>query len=222
VLAAYFIVGTLPIGMCLYGLNVARRGGRWIGYTLFVMSALSLVLLLVVAARGQHPSWRILSLLSILVGIGVLRMETGPFKRAIAKGATSARWWPPIVPVLLLIVLMALVSPADKVVFGPKEEIYYENGATEADARRLGSALQSLQFFDGHSSASVLVTRTPAGLAVCFVAGEGVWNDPEALAYFQELRRQLTTRPHAYVPLEVRLCDSSGRTKRVIGPPDGT
>jgi hypothetical protein len=217
VLAAYFILGSLPVGACLYGLNLARRGDRRMGYILFVTSALSLITLAAAVGRGYNPFlW---NLLAILLGIGIFRMERHPYKTAIDAGATAARWWPPMLGVLALILVMGLVWPEDKVVFGPKEEIYYEKGATEADARRLGSALRSFGLFDGRQRASVVISRGGHGVAACFVVGHDAWKDSAALRYFQDVRSYLTTGPFSDAPLEVRLCDNRLRTKAVISQP---
>ncbi len=110
VLAAYFILGNLPIGMALYALNVARRGDRWIGYLLFCMSAVTLLALLSAAAAGTRL--RTLQLLAVLVGLGIWQIETPPYRRAIRSGATRARWWPPLLAVLALEVVVRFILPA--------------------------------------------------------------------------------------------------------------
>lgn len=110
VLAAYFILGNLPIGMALYALNVARRGDRWIGYLLFCMSAATLLALLSAAAAGTRL--RTLQLLAVLVGLGIWQIETPPYRRAIRSGATRARWWPPLLAVLALEVIVRFILPA--------------------------------------------------------------------------------------------------------------
>ena len=110
VLAAYFILGNLPIGMALYALNVARRGDRWIGYLLFCMAAVTLLVLLSAAAGGTRL--RTLQLLAVLVGLGIWQIETPPYRRAIRSGATRARWWPPLVAVVALQLAVRFLLPA--------------------------------------------------------------------------------------------------------------
>jgi hypothetical protein len=110
--------------------------------------------------------------------------------------------------VVLVILITALVWPEPgKVTFGPEEEIYYEHGATEADARRLGSALQTIGYFDGHQRASVVVSRSGTRLAACFVVADDAWNDSSIVQAYQDMRAELTIGPFADTPLEVRLCD---------------
>jgi hypothetical protein len=110
-LAAYFILGNIPIGMALYALNVARRGDRWIGYMLFASSAVALVLLVLAAAAGRNlRGW---NLLALVVGLGVWRVEQRPYRQAIRNGAFPERWWPPLVAVLALMILLVLLVPEE-------------------------------------------------------------------------------------------------------------
>lgn len=110
VLAAYFILGNLPVGMALYALNVARRGDRWIGYLLFFMSAATLLALLLAAAGGSSlRTWR---LLALFVGLGIWQIETPAYRQAIRRGAKPAQWWPPLLAVLALAIVVWLLVPS--------------------------------------------------------------------------------------------------------------
>jgi hypothetical protein len=109
VLAAYFVLGNLPIGMALYALNVARRGDRILGYFLFGASALALVLLIVVALAGRNlRGW---TLLALVIGLAVFRIELRPYRVAVKRGAMPARWWPPLLAVVALMLVLAALLP---------------------------------------------------------------------------------------------------------------
>ena len=111
VLAAYFILGNIPIGMALYGLNVARRGERWLGYLVLGSSLVALVLMMVSAmAGGNLRGWR---LLSLVLGVGVWQVERAPYRRAVASGAAAAPWWPPLLAVLALTLVFMLIAPGE-------------------------------------------------------------------------------------------------------------
>jgi hypothetical protein len=108
VILSYCILGNMPLGLFLYGRNSARRGQRVMGGVLSILSVLTLALLFLAAAVGVQ-SRGILSLpflLSIFVGIGIFHLESGPYKPALARGETGARWWPPLFLVLLIWLLM--------------------------------------------------------------------------------------------------------------------
>jgi hypothetical protein len=111
VLAAYFILGNVPIGTALYGLNVARRGDRLIGYVLLGASLLTLVLLCLAALAGRNlRGW---GLLALVMGLGVWRVERGPYRRALQSGAGRARWWPPLIAVFGLLGALVLLLPEE-------------------------------------------------------------------------------------------------------------
>ncbi len=109
VILAYFVLGNMALGLFLYGRNIAGRGQRVMGGVLSAASALAVVLLMVAAAVGalSRPSvvW-LPTLLNFFVGVGVFQLERGPYRRALARGAKRARWWPPLLVVLLISLLM--------------------------------------------------------------------------------------------------------------------
>jgi len=111
VLAAYFILGNVPIGMALYGLNVARRRERWLGYVILGTSLVALGLMMVSAmAGGNLRGWR---LLSLVLGVGMWQVERAPYRRAVASGAVAAPWWPPLLAVLGLTLVFMLIVPGE-------------------------------------------------------------------------------------------------------------
>ena len=113
-------------------------------------------------------------------------------------------------------VFVIFVVGEDRVVFGPNEVIYYEDGATETDAHRLGSFLQEMEYFDETGPADVLLARTSTGVAVSFVVQDGAWDDPEVVEDFRELGSLIKERMFANHPVEVRLIDEYLVTKKVI------
>lgn len=109
VLATYFVLGNLPIGMALYGLNVARRGHRPLGYFLIGIALLALVHFMLTVLAGHNL--RSLTLLSLVVGLGVYSAETRPYQAALRRGAKPARWWPPLFAVAALFLAVAIWWP---------------------------------------------------------------------------------------------------------------
>jgi hypothetical protein len=109
VLVAYFVLGNLPIGMALYALNVARRGDRAFGYLLFGASALALILLILAAIAGRNlRAW---TLIALVIGVAVFSMEQRPYRTAVQRGAKPARWWPPLLGVVAMMIALAALLP---------------------------------------------------------------------------------------------------------------
>ena len=106
--AAYSLLGGLPLGCVLYGLNVARRGSRIMGTALSLLGAASYLFMLVATALGGE-SLAIYSFLGIFGAIGFYKLESGSFRQALNRGAVKASWWPPLLLALFSWVLIAIV-----------------------------------------------------------------------------------------------------------------
>lgn len=91
-IAGYCLV-SLPVGLGIYGLNAARRGSRVVGFLLAGSAVAAFVSLILVSAAGDKLD---LLTLKIFVAIGLLNVEWRPYHRAIARGGSKARWWPPL------------------------------------------------------------------------------------------------------------------------------
>ncbi len=107
---------TLPFGMILYGINVARRGNHTIGYALASSGAvlfLALMAAVVLAeTTGRELSPRFGSLIGVMdlgVGVGLMYVERRHDAAALRRGATHARWWPPLVAWLAVIITAVLI-----------------------------------------------------------------------------------------------------------------
>jgi hypothetical protein len=98
----------------------------------------------------------------------------------------------------------------DRVVLGAAsvEEVYYDDGATEADARRLGEFFLKAGYFDGHTPASAQVLRTADGYAVSMVMRWGNWDNPLVVAEIRGIIPRLSQEVFGGAPVEVRLCHS--------------
>jgi hypothetical protein len=106
VIGAYCVV-FFPVGMLLYAINVRRRGGRALGGVLSGLSAVFAVLVIVYAVNyGRFVE---ISGLGVFVGIGLIRMEDGPYRQARAHGGLRARWWPPLLWVGAAILVTVLL-----------------------------------------------------------------------------------------------------------------
>lgn len=111
VIAAYCIL-SLPVGLCLYGLNIARRGGRVMGYSMAGTSVVTFWGMFAAGAAGTVAA-RVFGLgigfLSIFVAIGLLNMEDPSYRAALSRGGAPARWWPPLLCVIGSLLVGAIV-----------------------------------------------------------------------------------------------------------------
>ena len=112
---ALYCTFSLPVGFGLYGLNEARRGRRPKGYLLAGLCGAVLLAEIAAASSGGHGS----AFGNVFFGIGLLRMEGGPYRRALLQGGVGARWWPPLVWILALTVLTGILSA----IFGPAPNV---------------------------------------------------------------------------------------------------
>ena len=101
--AWYMVIG-LPLGLFVYGLNIARRGQQWFGYSVSAFSGLVYIVVAALVHMGTVPHQIYLheqgflfdSPLSVLLALFVQFMEQRPYRVAVNKGATPAWWWPPM------------------------------------------------------------------------------------------------------------------------------
>ena len=72
-----------------------------------------------------------------------------------------------------------------------QESVRYFDGVTEDDARKLGQALQAAGYFDNTAPAEVVLKRENDGYAVSFLVQDGTWDDPQIVAQYEEIGRQI-------------------------------
>ena len=109
-----------------------------------------------------------------------------------------------------------LRKPTPKINFSPEEEIYYEAGATEADARKLSEFLEKRQYFDGKSGATVRIARREESLVVSLVVRDGVWDRPSSVRHFSLMKEALRRDVFAGQAVELQLLDSKGELRKTI------
>jgi hypothetical protein len=108
VIAGYAIVLGFGAGVCLYGVNVLRRGNRLLGGALAVAGAgLYLVKLL-----SRVSSVYVGAEKATLGGLGILglyHLSTVGYAQLQANGARPARWWLPALVAIAISIAMVMV-----------------------------------------------------------------------------------------------------------------
>jgi hypothetical protein len=106
IIVAYTILANVPAGLVLYGINIINRGFRTYGKIILWSGIISGIVLAAIILYGHPP--QMLMLISIMCGITIYKFESGPYRKAIASGAQKAKWWPPLL--ILVAIIMALCS----------------------------------------------------------------------------------------------------------------
>lgn len=103
-IAAYSWLGSFPLGVLLFGINVSRRGKPAVGRGI-VASAVLLIAALMAAglAGAELPS---MLPLNIVIALGLWKYETPRYERDLRSDARPARWW---LPLLVALAVVALV-----------------------------------------------------------------------------------------------------------------
>lgn len=101
---------------------------------------------------------------------------------------------------------------------GSRDAVYYFGSATEAEARTLGQALQA-QGYLRDLGASVVLSKGD-GTAIGFVVNDGVWDQPQAVAGFEQLVRAVAPSVGG-LPVRLRLLNSEMEPKKTLSVSGG-
>lgn len=122
-----------------------------------------------------------------------------------------------MVVVLVVAAFAGMALPERKLSYGPDQDVIYEEGAKEADARAVGDALRSAGFFAEPGARTVRVSRDGAWLDIGFVVKDGTWNDADTVNDFKELGRAIQTQLPAH-RLRIKLQSEWMMTKKTFEP----
>jgi len=112
-------------------------------------------------------------------------------------------------------VLATEPSQGSKVTFNGVEEVYYRDGATQADAQKLGEWLQKVGFFSGNRPKSVLISKIENVTVVSFIVSESSANTPATIDAFRKLGQQMEADGFDK-PVIVRFCNDELKLLREI------
>jgi hypothetical protein len=100
--------------------------------------------------------------------------------------------------------------------FGHDQTVSFENGATMADAQRVGEFLKKSGYFSDSGGAAVHVSKKDAGWLVDFAVVEGAWGKPEQVSTFTFIGKLMGADVFPHAPLTVRMCNDSMSPKKTI------
>jgi len=100
----------LPVGLFLYGLNLRRRGEGAIGAAVLVFACLAYTAMIAPGLFSTaDPRLALVGVLGLPLAPLLYLIERAPYQRAIQAGGRPARWWPPLVILVLLIFAVAVL-----------------------------------------------------------------------------------------------------------------
>jgi hypothetical protein len=107
-------------------------------------------------------------------------------------------------------------EPKEKLNFGPHEDVYYSDGATEEDARRLGQFLQKIEYLSGKGAASARISRRGETLLIGFAVRDGTWDDARAVRAFASIGERVRRDAFPGQPVEIQLLDEHLNVRKTI------
>jgi hypothetical protein len=106
------------------------------------------------------------------------------------------------------------LGASSKIVVGTKDELYYSGSVNESDAKALGESLRTVGFLqDG--GAMVEFSRSAEGTVIAFVAKKDIWNQPDMVANFQEVVRQVAPSAGG-LPIKLRFLNMAHETQKEV------
>ena len=216
----------LPLAVAvLASLNFRRLGEpRRANVTLLVGALLSLI---VVASVALLPDG-LARFTPLATSLGMWQWAKHAQRAALLEQAREqgrrASWWQALgyaaaVAVASTVIAASVyaslgIETSNHVALGDDRKVYYTNGATEAEAQKLGEVLISGGFLRSGVN-RIYVARSGAEYVVSIVLSEK-WDDPEVERHYAALRHSIEKK--AFHPTRIRLCNAWLWPKRMIGP----
>lgn len=103
-------------------------------------------------------------------------------------------------------------STVGEATFPGDDAVYYLGALTESDAQALGQKLKATGFFQGRG-ADVFLSKHSDGTMLSFVVGKDAWNNPAAVADFENIVHQAAPAVGG-LPIRLRLVNTSLEVKK--------
>lgn len=109
-LAVYCFLTHFGIGTLLYSINVLRRGYLWRGRAIAALSVIFIIIEMFTSASGVYFLAPGRDILSMLVAVCLYSAEKPHFNRAMRDGIKPARWWLPLVWIVVITLFRLLLQ----------------------------------------------------------------------------------------------------------------
>lgn len=222
-------LGSPLAGAIIMAVNYARLGRAQAARTAVVLGAIGTGLLVAVgfALPDEVPSSGLGIAGLAVMSLVARKMQSAAFEEHIRRGGKKASGWNAAgVGALCVVAMLAVIFgyiylaipglPREKVVFGPNQEVYYSDGATEDGARKLGSALQEIGFFGGGRGGTVWLKGGERHVVLLVLKPEA-FDDLLVMAAFVQVKRELSRSAFDGAPVDLILCDPDLETRMELG-----
>jgi hypothetical protein len=226
-----FLTG--PVGaFILLTLNYWRLGKRGAAWTTVAFALLTMVAIFVISVvvPESFPTFLLGIPVFLILLVAARVLQGGAYDSHLRSGGESASGWAAAGIAVLGIVLYFAVflgiflmydlylhkSFGQKIAYAGGEEVYYGNGATEADGRALGTFLRDSGYFDGRAPKSVRVSLDGNRLVISFVVQDWALRDPQIQEQFRIIGQQASQRAFGGRPVVVELCDQYFKAKKTL------
>lgn len=242
-IAAFF--GAPIAGTALMAINYRRLGQHKNAVSIFLAGLLVTAVACVAAAVFNLPQWvtGAIPILLFTVTYQLGKNLQGPIiDRHINQGGElSSRWAAFGLSLVCCIALISVIfsgalayvigstavhNARTLVMIGQHDNIFISGTATKQDALKLGDALKQSGYFKDRGI-SALLDKGASGTVVSFTVQDGTWNQPDMVAAFEEVGREVAPSVGG-MPIKVRLVDAARDVKKemnvgrvVVGTKDG-
>jgi hypothetical protein len=226
-LATFF--GWPVAGATLMLVNDIRLGRAGRGILVLFAAIVVTGLTILVGWNIPHGgSWIFVLLLLLLMGFVARKVQGAAVAEHLQRGGKLGSKWTAfwvgmaffavslaiagaIVLFPTLINALTTAGNGPKVVVGTRDEVFYTGSATQADATALGNALKADGYFTD-KGVTVLLDKGTGGTTISFVVKEGIWDQPDMVASFDEIARQNAATVGGF-PIKVRLVNKDRDVK---------
>jgi hypothetical protein len=141
-------------------------------------------------------------------------------------GALSSKWAASGVGLVFLVLIFGGIFGGvllfemggvfqSSVVIGSKDKVYCVGPTTKEQARTLGAVLQKIGYFSDRGATVFLAEGKGSATAVSFAVRDGAWTQPETIAGFEEIGREIAPAVGGF-PLKVLLLNTAGDKKKEL------
>lgn len=192
--------GPAAVFMFLFGVAVSA-GGFWLAFAL----------------PERTPAPLVYGPLVLVMWLAAKSLQGQACEGHVAQGGRVATTWEALR--IALVCLLAVGAGIAYYVFGPPgsigkkvivgqgKEVYYDEGATEEEAERLGRFLIGEGHFSGSRGQTARLTRDGETYVVGFVVSESAGESPGTFLAFHKLCLDLSKGVFGGRPVAIQLCD---------------